>query len=93
MRANKLRELINTGDIDGIRIISNEGDIYTAEALVGNQVHTLNRQDSGQAWVFRSYIEAKRALKTYQVPLMLETSHVYEEMVGPSGETALSNHI
>ena len=84
MLTNTLREKIISGDVTSIRIMSNEGDIYTAEAWVGNQLHTLQHQDSSRPWIFRSYIEAKRALKPYRVPLILETSRVYEEMVGPT---------
>lgn len=81
MNASVLREQLNSGRIAGIKIISNEGDIYTAHAVVGNQLHTLNQNESGKPWIFRSYIAAKRALSSCAVPIALETSAVYDEMV------------
>ncbi len=81
MNVSALRNQVNNGKVAAIKIMSNEGDIYTAQAVVGNELHTLNLDESGKPWVFHSYVEAKRALSSCAVPIALETSTVYDEMV------------
>ncbi len=72
---------LSSGKVDSINILSNEGDIYTAEVVVQGREYTLEVEDSHTPLVFHSYIEAKRQLAAYAVPLQLKASYVYDEMV------------
>ncbi|WP_210394636.1 DUF6482 family protein [Motiliproteus sediminis] len=72
---------VQNGRVEAVNILSNEGDIYTASALIRGKEHTLENDDSRQPLVFHSYIEAKRRFEDYRVPLTLKQSEVYDEMV------------
>jgi len=71
---------VQVGRVDAIHIRSNEGDIYTASAVIHGREHTLEQDGSHQPVVFHSYIEAKRRLGHYAIPVTLEPSAVYDEM-------------
>ncbi|WP_421863768.1 DUF6482 family protein [Motiliproteus sp.] len=70
-----------SGTVDAVIILSNEGDIYTAEVVIHGRSHTLESTDSHQPLVFHSYREAKRSFASYSVPIRLEASQVYDEMI------------
>ena len=72
---------VNNGHVDAIHILSNEGDIYTAQAVIRGRIHTIEHDDSRQPMVFHSYVEAKRQFKGFKVPVALQPSLVYDEMV------------
>jgi hypothetical protein len=43
-------------------MISNEGDTYTAHAVVGKRLLTLNLDESVDLCLFHSYVDAKQML-------------------------------
>jgi len=73
---------VQLGHVEGIHILSNEGDIYTAAAVIRGREHTLEQDSSHQPMVFHSFIEAKRRFKAYPVPVTLQPSPAYDEMGG-----------
>ncbi len=83
MKVHEFELAMVRGNVDSINIISNEGDIYTAQAMIQGQGYTLEQRGSVEPLVFHSYIEAKRNFDRYkQVPLYLQQSDVHDEMVG-----------
>lgn len=71
------------GRVSAINILSNEGDIYTAEAVIHGKGYTIERRDSKDPLVFHSYREAKREFaRLGDMPVELQQSSAYEEMVG-----------
>lgn len=72
---------VQSGKVESINILSNEGDIYTAQAVINGHQHTLESDSSRKPLVFHSFIEAKREFKRYAVPLRLTPHDVYDEMI------------
>lgn len=71
------------GHVDAIHLHSNEGDIYTAEAVIKGRPYLLESKQEKGPWVFHSFREAKQAFEDYpEVPISLEQRDVYDEMVG-----------
>ncbi|MEH6624986.1 MAG: DUF6482 family protein [Motiliproteus sp.] len=71
------------GHVEAINVLSNEGDIYTAQAVIHGIGYTIESKETGMPMVFHSYIEAKREFQHLgELPIRLETPDVYDEMVG-----------
>ncbi len=71
------------GHIEAIHVHSNEGDIYTADIVIKGKRYPLETGGSTGPRVFHSFREAKQAFEDYpEVPIQLEQSGVYDEMVG-----------
>lgn len=81
MNVKTFGQEVQNGRVEAVNILSNEGDIYTASALIRGKEHTLEQDDNHRPLVFHSYIEAKRRFEEYRVPLALKPSEVYDEMV------------
>ncbi len=83
MKVHEFELAMVRGKVDSINIISNEGDIYTAQAMIKGLGYTLEQKGSAEPLVFHSYIEAKRSFDRYkQVPLYLQQNDIHDEMVG-----------
>ncbi|MEH6823523.1 MAG: DUF6482 family protein [Motiliproteus sp.] len=72
---------VQNGKVESINILSNEGDIYTAQVVIDGRQYTLEKDSSHQPLVFHSFIEAKREFERYAVPLTIEPSDVDDQMV------------
>ncbi|MCW8883898.1 MAG: DUF6482 family protein [Motiliproteus sp.] len=71
------------GHVEAINVLSNEGDIYTAEAVIHGIGYTIEAKATGLPMVFHSFIEAKREFEHLgELPIRLETTEVFDEMVG-----------
>ena len=81
MDIRTLGQQIHGGKVDAINILSNEGDIYTAEAVIQGHAYTLEADHDHHPLIFHSLIEAKRSFERYTVPIRLEFREVYDEMI------------
>ena len=71
------------GHVEAINVLSNEGDIYTAQAVIQGIGYTIESRDTGLPMIFHSYIEAKREFRQLgELPIKLEAGAVHDEMVG-----------
>ncbi|WP_207061448.1 DUF6482 family protein [Motiliproteus sp. SC1-56] len=86
MKYSDFTEEAQQGRVSAINILSNEGDIYTAEAVIHGTGYTIERRDSAEPLCFHSYREAKQQFEFLKnTPVRLQPSHAYEEMVGEPG--------
>ena len=71
------------GHVEAINVLSNEGDIYTAQAIIHGIGYTIESRETGLPMVFHSYIEAKREFQQLgELPIKLQPEAVHDEMVG-----------
>ncbi len=75
------------GRVEAIQVLSNEGDIYTAQAVVHGIGYTIESRETGLPMVFHSFIEAKREFEHLgDLPIRLEQAAVHDEMVGENDQ-------
>jgi hypothetical protein len=83
MRFQAIAQRARQGHVDAVKILSNEGDIYTAEAMIQGETHVVETRHSDAPMVFHSYVEAKRELGHLgDLPIQLEQRELDDEMVG-----------
>ncbi len=71
------------GHVEAINVMSNEGDIYTAQAVIHGIGYTIESKETGLPMVFHSFVEAKREFQSLgELPIRLEQEAVHDEMVG-----------
>ena len=71
------------GRVEAINVMSNEGDIYTAQAVIHGIGYTIESRETGLPMVFHSFVEAKREFRSLgELPIRLEPGGVHDEMVG-----------